>query len=76
MTNATAQKIRRLVEEESIRVLEQFNVDEDGFEISNTLREAFEYRDIEVSEETLTYLAKLINDYNDQLDEELENPDF
>lgn len=63
MTNTTEQKIRRLVEEESIMLLEQFNVDCDGFEISNNLREAFEYRDIEVSEETLTCLAKLINNF-------------
>lgn len=68
-------KIKKLVEEESIRVLEQFNVDEDEFEISNNLREAFEYRDIEVNEENLTYLTKLINDYNYQLDKELEDAD-
>lgn len=73
MTQVTEQKIRRLVEEESIRVLEQFNVDCDGYEISNTLREAFEYREIDVNEETLTYLAKLLND---QFDEELENADY
>lgn len=72
MTNTTEKKIKKLVAEESIKVLEQFNVDCDGYEISNNLREAFEYRDIEVNEETLTFLAKLINA---QLDEELENAD-
>lgn len=60
MKKITEQKIKRLVEEESTALLEQFNVDCDGFEITNNLREAFEYRDIDVNEETLTYLAKLI----------------
>lgn len=76
MKKITEQKVRKMVAEESMSVLDQFNVDIDGYEISNNLKETFEKYDIEVSEETLTYLAKLLYaDYYQQLDKELEDAD-
>jgi len=65
-------EIRRLVDEQGESQLSGFNVDCDGYEITDSLRSTLENRHIAVNEETLTYLAKVIYD---QLDEELENAD-
>lgn len=73
MKNTTKQKIKKLVEEESIDwLLNQFAGEEDEIFVSGALKELFEDKGIEISSESLKYIVEL---YIGQPDEELYKAD-